>query len=92
MQTKAVAEIIRNYMCKKNYRMEERPSLSSGSWYFKVYSGEDSLLFRISDHGTKSDVITLRTDKKLSEKLIKNFVDNRCDDLRARSVKKLLGL
>ena len=49
-------------------------------------------MFRLSDHPTKSDVITLRTDKNLSYKQLVRFVENRCRDLSDRKIKALLGL
>ena len=77
---------------KKGYRLEERPSTSTNSWYFKIYSGNTDMMFRVSDHQTKSNIITLRFDKNTSFKNIENFINNRCKDLSNRRLKQLLGV
>lgn len=78
---------------KKGYYLEERKSVSTGSWYFKLYSGDNtSLLFRVSDHKTKADVITLRIDHKLTRDMVIRFINNRCSDLGARHLKLVLGM
>ena len=76
-----IRNTIRNIVEKRGYVLEERKSGSTDSWYFKIRSGENSLLFRISDHKTKTNVITLRVDHKTSFKNIVSFINNRCDDL-----------
>ena len=92
MKMENVAQIITQEANKKGYKIEERKSVSTDSMYFKIYSDNYSLLFRLSDHPTKSDVITLRVDKNLNYKQIVRFVDNRCRDLSDRKLKSLLGL
>lgn len=77
---------------RRGYGLEERKSSSTNSWYFKITSGDESLLFRISDHKTETNVITLRLDKKTSYKNIISFIDNRCNDLSTRIIKKALGI
>lgn len=92
MKINEIKQIIRQQVKNKGYELEERKSTSTNSWYFKIYSGDCSLMFRVSDHYTKSDVITLRLDKKLSAKSVAGFINNRCQDLSSRKVKQLLGL
>lgn len=92
MKMENVAQIIKQEAKKKGYEIEERKSVSTDSMYFKIYSDKYSLLFRLSDHPTKSDVVTLRVDKNLTYKQIIRFVDNRCRDLSDRKLKLLLGL
>ena len=52
MKINEVKQIIEEQIKRKGYRLEERKSASTGSWYFKIYSAEVSLLFRVSDHKT----------------------------------------
>lgn len=85
-----ITRIIRKEVAKKGYELEERKSTTTNSWYFKIYSGKVSLMFRLSDHNTAKDVITLRTDKKITPKSVEGFVQNRCRDLSDRKM-KLLG-
>jgi hypothetical protein len=92
MKMENITNIIEQTVSKKGYKIEERKSISTDSWYFKIYSDQYSLMFRLSDHPTKSDVITLRTDKNLSYKQLVRFVENRCRDLSDRKLKGLLGL
>lgn len=91
MSMTEITRIIRKKVEKQGYKLEERESTSTTSKYFKLYFGDTSLLFRVSDHMTKANVITLRTDKKISPKLVENFIENRCRDLGARKVRDLLG-
>ena len=92
MKINEVKQIIEEQIKRKGYRLEERKSSSTGSWYFKIYSAEVSLLFRVSDHKTKKDIITLRVDHKLTRDAIIRFTNNRCEDLSYRRVKTLLGI
>ena len=92
MKINEVKQIIEEQIKRKGYRLEERKSSSTGSWYFKIYSAEVSLLFRVSDHKTKKDIITLRVDHKLTRDAIIRFTNNRCEDLSYRRVKILLGM
>ena len=76
---------------RRGYFVEERKSTSSDSWYFKLYAGTSSLMFRVADHKTKTAVVTLRLDRRLSPNMVKSFVRNRCNDLRDRRLKSILG-
>jgi len=91
MSMTEIKRIIRKTAEKRGYRLEERESTSTSSMYFKLYYETTSLLFRVSDHATKANVVTLRTDKKISAKFVENFIDNRCRDLGARRTYALLG-
>lgn len=84
--------IIRQELKKSGYRYEERNSISTDSIYFKIYSGDQSLLFRVADHNTNKDVITLRVDHRTNEKIVRNFIRNRIDNLSYRVVKSHLGM
>ena len=92
MEINEIKQIIEKHVKRKGYRLEERKSISTGSWYFKIYSAEVSLLFRVSDHKTKKDIITLRLDHKLTREAVIRFTNNRCEDLSYRRLKTLLGL
>lgn len=93
MQYKDVLEIIKREVKRKGYDLIERDSVSTNSHYFKLYSGKTSLMFRISDHNTKSNIITLRIDgKKMNPEHIKNFIINRMSDLGRRHLKDVLGM
>jgi len=94
MKINHVTTVIRQTITKKGIVFEERNSVSTSSVYFKIYSSsrKESLLFRIADHYTKADVITLRIDHKSTEKSVENFVINRINDLRKRSLKNILGM
>lgn len=92
LKVEAIRQIVRQRVAQKGYILEERKSSTTDSWYFKIISGEYSLLFRISDHKTKTNVITLRVDKGTNYKVVERFVDNRCNDLGSRIVKSALGM
>lgn len=92
MEMENIAKIIRTEVNKKGYVLEERKSTSTNSWYFKIYDEKYSLLFRLSDHDTYKDVVTLRVDKKLTQQKVQSFIQNRCSDLSRRRLKGLLGL
>lgn len=92
MKINDIAQIIRKEVKKNGYSLEERKSLTTDSWYFKIYSGDTSLMFRVSDHQAKSNVITFRTDKNFSVQSVIGFAHNRCMDLSHRRVKTLLGI
>ena len=91
MQISEVTRIIRNEVKKQGYLLEERASQSSSSQYFKLYSGDTSLMFRIADHATKSNIMTLRIDKKTTARSVEGFIRNRCRDLGARHVRNILN-
>lgn len=92
MNIDVIRQILKRKVEQKGYVFEERKSSSTNSWYFKVSSGEFSLLFRVSDHKTKANVMTLRYDKKTNFKSVEAFIDNRCNDLGRRIVKSVLGI
>lgn len=93
MNINEVKKIIEETIRRKGYVLRERKSASTGSWYFEILSPSNvSLLFRVSDHGTKKDVITLRLDHRINPDRVRNFADNRCRDLSYRCVKKVLGM
>ena len=93
MNINEIKKIIYEKVKKKGCFLEERKSNTTGSWYFKIFmSDKISLLFRISDHKTKKDIITLRVDHKISRDVVTRFVNNRCDDLKYRHLKSLLGI
>ena len=93
MNINEIKKIVTEQTAKMGYVFEDRKSSSTNSWYFKLYATPDiSLLFRVSDHVTNKNVITLRVDHKTSRKDIERFVYNRCRDLSYRKVKAILGL
>ena len=92
LKIEAIRNIIKQKINQKGYVLEERKSSSTDSWYFKIISGNYSLLFRVSDHRTGSKVVTLRVDKNTNYKVVERFIDNRCYDLGARVVKSSLGI
>ena len=77
MQINDIKRIMKQEVEKKGYILEERKSTTTNSWYFKICAGKQSLMFRVSDHQTKADLITLRIDKHITEKSVVGFIDNR---------------
>ena len=92
LNVEAIRNIIKQKVAQKGYSLEERKSSSTNSWYFKIISGNYSLLFRVSDHKTGTKVITLRVDKNTNYKTVERFIENRCNDLSSRIVKSVLGI
>lgn len=92
MNSAEITRIIRQEVRKKGYELKERQSVSTTSQYFEIRSGAYSLLFRIADHATHADVITLRVDKKVTPRSVEGFIRNRCRDLSDRKMKGILGL
>jgi len=90
MDINTVRNIIKKEIQRKGYELEERKSTTSESWYYKIYNGNNSLMFRISDHKTNSNIITLRVDKKLNRKTLDAFIRNRCDGLSRRVLDSFL--
>lgn len=84
--------IILKELSKSGYEYKEINSKSTDSMYYKISSGESSLLFRISDHPTQKDVITFRIDKHKNRENLQKFVKNRISDLSYRVTKTFLGL
>ena len=91
MSINDIRDIVIKQATSRGYRCEERKSSSTDSWYFKIYSIDTSLLFRVSNHTTRKNVITLRTDRKMRREDVLRFVNNRLDDLSFRRVKSLLN-
>lgn len=92
MSYEQVAQMIFKEAKKAGYVVEERKSVSTNSVYYTIHSGKCSLMFRVSDHSTNSNVITLRIDRKSSSKTAESFVKNRMKDLGYRELKLSLGL
>ena len=87
-----VAKIIKEQIKRKGYDFEERKSTSTNSIYYKVYTTNASILFRVADHSTKSSVITLRIDRKINANIVKGFVENRIKGLGKRTLKSFLNI
>lgn len=92
LNVETVRTLVKKKAAQKGYTLEERKSSTTNSWYFKISSGEYSLLFRVSDHKTGANVTTFRIDKNTKFKAAERFVDNRCNDLGTRVVKTALGM
>lgn len=92
MNYEQVSQIVAKEVKKAGYVVIERRSVSTDSVYYTVKSGEFSLLFRVSDHKTRSDVITFRIDHKFSVANFEHFVKNRIKDLGHRHLKAVLGM
>ena len=92
MSYEQIAQIIFKEAKKAGYVVEERRSVSSNSMYYTLHGAKCSLLFRVSDHKTTSNVITLRIDHKSTSKTAESFVKNRIKDLGYRELKLSLGL
>lgn len=84
MTINGIKQIFQNVATQKGYQLEERPSLSTNSYYFKLLGASSSILFRVSDHATRDNVVTLRIDKKLNVDRVRGFILNRCADLSVR--------
>lgn len=87
-----VSQIVFKEAKKAGYVVEERKSVSTSSVYYTVSSGKYSLLFRVADHKTKSNVITFRVDHKSTLANLENFVKNRLKDLSYRKLRAILGM
>ena len=87
-----VSQIVFREAKKLGYVVEERKSVSTSSVYYTVKSGSCSLLFRVADHKTKSNVITFRVDHKSTIANLESFVKNRIRDLGYRKLKAVLGM
>ena len=93
MNINEIKQIVVAQATKLGYKCEDRKSSSTDSWYFKLYASQDvSLLFRVSNHTTQKNIITLRVDKGITRKDVERFVANRCRDLSYRKVKRILGI
>ena len=85
--------IIRRELKKSGYEINERKSLTSNSVYFCIKgSSESQLLFRVSDHGTQKNIVTLRVDMAKSEKEIIGFVKNRIMGTQKRALRNFYGM
>ena len=88
-----ISQIVIKEAKKAGYVIEERDSVSTNSIYYTLRSGKTSLLFRVADHPTHSNVITFRWNYKSgSAENLQRFVKNRIRDLGHRSMKAILGL
>ena len=85
-------KIIERIADQKGVRYEKRQAVNTASVYYTIYSGESSLMFRVSDHPTKDMIITLRTDCGATYKVVADFMEARCRDLDKRRLNELLGL
>ena len=92
MQMHEIHRIIEKTVAKKGYILETHKSASTNSWYYRIHSGDSTLVFRVSDHKGKNNIMTLRADKKNTPQSIENFINSRCEDLSFRRVKELLGI
>lgn len=85
--------IIRRELKKSGYEVSERKSLTSNSVYFCIKgSGNTQLMFRVSDHNTQKNVVTLRVDMTKSEKEIVGFVKNRIMGTQKRALRHFYGM
>ena len=91
MKYEQVAQIIYREAKKVGYVVEERKSVSTNSIYYTLHSGKHSLMFRVSDHKTDSNIVTLRIDHRSTDKTAESFVRNRIKDLQYRVVRTVLG-
>lgn len=84
--------IIRRELKRSGYDVTERKSLTTKSVYFDVSNIDVNLCFRVSDHSTVKNVITLRVDMIKNEAEVVGFVRNRIGGLRKRSMKRFYGI
>lgn len=84
MTINGIKQIFQSVAMQKGFQLEERPSASTNSYYFKLHGPSTSLMFRVSDHPTRDNIITLRMDMKLNPDRVRGFILNRCADLSLR--------
>jgi len=82
-----VRRIITSEIKKSGITFKEIESKSTDSVYFKLFYGEADLLFRVSNHKSIKNIITLRIDRKSTPETIKAFTKNRIKDLSYRKMK-----
>ena len=92
MNMETVRFIIKKEVQRMGYDIDERKSTTSDSWYYTISNGTESLMFRISDHRTRSNVVTFRIDKTTKQIQLVRFIHNRCEGLSKRTLKKALGI
>ncbi len=92
MSHEQVAQIIYKEAKRVGYVVEQHKSGSTNSVYYTLHDGKFSLHFRVSDHATNKNVITLRLDRNNSLDSAVKFVKNRIKDLATRELKLTLGL
>ena len=92
MTHEQVAQIIIKEVKKAGYMVETHQSVSTSSIYYKLSNGRCTLMFRVSDHNTKKNVITLRLDTHNSQQSVESFVKARIKDLGYRILKHTLGI
>ena len=91
MTKNGVRDIIKQELNKARMNYREIESKETESVYYKLYLGNTSMLFRISDHSTKKDVSTLRFDHKTSEDNVRRYTRNRIRDAKSREVKAIFN-
>lgn len=90
MEYNEIIKIIRQTAIDNACTIEVRDSLSTNSHYFKLKSGKNSMLFRISDHPSNCNIKTLRVDKMNNKESIINFTKNCCNGLAHRAFKAFM--
>lgn len=90
MTKNGVRDIIKQELNKAKMNYKEIESKETESIYYKIYFGNSSMIFRISDHPTKKDVSTFRFDYKTSAENIRRYARNRINDAKAREVGAVL--
>ena len=91
MTKNGVRDTIRQELNRAHVDYREIESKETESVYYKLYLGNTSMLFRISDHPTKKDVSTLRFDHKTSEENVRRYTRNRIKDAKSREVKAIFN-
>lgn len=93
MDYNKISKCVRSILAESQCEYEEIISVSTKSIYYRIGSGDNTLLFRISDHKTHKRITTFRTDiGKPDNKKLELFVRNRINDLKYRRVKSMLGI
>ena len=93
MDYNKISKCVKNILINSKCEYEEIISVSTNSIYYKIGSGDNTLLFRISDHKTHKRIATFRTDiGSANSKKLEMFVKNRVNDLKYRRVKSILGI
>lgn len=92
MTYETISKIIFKEVEALGYRVTERKSVSTNSVYYTLFSSKSQLMFRVSDHKTDKNIVTLRVDQKGVEKNAIHFIRNRIKDLQYRNLKAVLGM
>jgi len=91
MTKNGVRDIIKQELNKARMDYREIESKETESVYYKIYLGNTTMIFRISDHPTGKDISTFRFDHKTSADNIRRYARNRIEDARVREVRAVLG-